>query len=573
MRRFLLLLLVIGLFPSAGWAQIGIPLLTRRQGAEHKPVILQYFPLPEPAWGIRLEEDTLLLQPQRPDSLGIALFQPDGDDNGRLVVRTDTSTRVFRLRFREGTLTGIGLEGGGAADIDSDSLHRFYRIRHRDREGRLLRQLDYRMAADNRMEILLSDSLGPLKRIVNAYEGDRLVRQEAFDADGRPVRRSRYAYWNSGGRLYAAGDTVERYREADTLVDITTFRYAQDSLHPYPLETLRRQAGRETERITYTYPFCPPPGYGPVADSLLRHRMPHALLSKTHWRDGRQTDSISFLYKAFPGVEGPFYRVCTVLRSREGAAPDTCLHFVAYDSLSREPVRILNGKRQEARGISPELDRWWAPDPTAERERAQYAELCSEQIPQTEADPRQGSSFLFDDSGAFLSRVETVSPSSVVAWQGFGLPPIHAQMADPENDPFIIDLYTQLRIISSGEIRDNLSRAGAFEREHHGFFRGCSFLWKQSGYGGTLDFAMRPEYGIHRNELLVTDSWKEGLLAQNAYNYGNFLWGATAHELGVPLWVCRLGSHINNFFLSPDTRGQFDSPDDQLSISAGYHWR
>jgi hypothetical protein len=41
----------------------------------------------------------------------------------------------------------------------------------------------------------------------------------------------------------------------------------------------------------------------------------------------------------------------------------------------------------------------------------------------------------------------------------------------------------------------------------------------------------------------------------------------------VPLCIARLGSHYNNFFLSPDTKGSFDSPDDLFSISAGYHWR
>ena len=39
--------------------------------------------------------------------------------------------------------------------------------------------------------------------------------------------------------------------------------------------------------------------------------------------------------------------------------------------------------------------------------------------------------------------------------------------------------------------------------------------------------------------------------------------------MGVPLWISLLGSHINNMM---HTHGRLDSKDDQLSISAGYHF-
>lgn len=42
-----------------------------------------------------------------------------------------------------------------------------------------------------------------------------------------------------------------------------------------------------------------------------------------------------------------------------------------------------------------------------------------------------------------------------------------------------------------------------------------------------------------------------------------------AQAVGVPLWIARLGAHLNNMKFA---KGKPDSPDDQLSISAGYHF-
>ena len=66
---------------------------------------------------------------------------------------------------------------------------------------------------------------------------------------------------------------------------------------------------------------------------------------------------------------------------------------------------------------------------------------------------------------------------------------------------------------------------------------------------------------------------KDGYVAHNAHNYGNFLWGAAAKALGVPESVAKAGAHIHNLFLSHEYKGALDSKDDQHSISIGYNWK
>ena len=181
--------------------------------------------------------------------------------------------------------------------------------------------------------------------------------------------------------------------------------------------------------------------------------------------------------------------------------------------------------------------------------------------------------FVFDTDGSFMASVqEPRLAGCIVVLQGEGAAPLVAHLADPEHDPLAIDSDTVVRIISRDDVRSSMATAAVEISDRYGFFEGCHRLLEESGFGGNLDFSRNGMHDIIENVLYITNSWKEGVVAHNNYNYGNFLWGAAARELGVPLLVALLGSHFNNFFLSPDL-GHFDSRDDQLSIRAGYHWR
>jgi hypothetical protein len=61
-------------------------------------------------------------------------------------------------------------------------------------------------------------------------------------------------------------------------------------------------------------------------------------------------------------------------------------------------------------------------------------------------------------------------------------------------------------------------------------------------------------------------------VAHNNFNFGNFLWGASAAALGVPLTFAKAGAHWNNYSNDPSSKGQLDSKDDQFSIEQGWNW-
>ena len=215
-----------------------------------------------------------------------------------------------------------------------------------------------------------------------------------------------------------------------------------------------------------------------------------------------------------------------------------------------------------------------APDPLAEWQSALEASHLCVLDEHLSPDPLDGPAFLFGTDGRFLSRVQSsYEGGSLLLWQGEGLAPIVAQFSDPGYDPSHVGPENRAQLVRTKDIADAMEKCGAAGAAIKGYYPGCYFLLKNSGYGGVLDFAIRPEYGLSQETFYVADTQDEGMVAYNHHNYGNFLWGASAREMRVPLWMTRLGAHVHNFLLSPNARFQLDFPDDQFSIKAGYHWR
>ena len=152
---------------------------------------------------------------------------------------------------------------------------------------------------------------------------------------------------------------------------------------------------------------------------------------------------------------------------------------------------------------------------------------------------------------------------------------IVAILADQENDPKDINNSTHVKVVSDDEIASNLKKGGAYNIMNH--LLGPLYMLKESNAsrikGGKLDYTGGGEYDIVPDSFYITMTKKEGSVAHNGYNYGNFLWGASAKALGVPLPIAKFGAHFNNFFFDPNNKGSFDSKDDQFSISVGYHWQ
>lgn len=460
---------------------------------------------------------------------------------------------------------------------DPEQAVRIGRLTYCDSTGTLLRIREFTYEPDSIADgawvrETVSDTTGPVAVFLNRYEGAKLIQKEEYDGEGHFLKKTQYSFVTLDGESYPAEETVEVFQPTPHLYSHTIAYSDQDGYH-YPLEITRWQSGGQVERTTYTYPFCAGPAFRPTADSLLARAMPWAILTISHWRDTVRTDSTVVVYDRFPGTDTSYLRPAAIVRITNRGNPDTCVRYMAYDSLGRQPLQVHDRRGLHLRATDPQQLVWTAPDPAAERRGVLRAYDYCAADPELRVDPEEGENYLFDETGCFLSRVQaTRSKQRLFLWLGYGTPPLSARFADPAHDPATIGMHTQVRLVTPEEIRTSLEEVGAFSAGHHGFFKGSAYMYRNSGYGGLLDFAVNGQHDIIDQVFYITRTLPEGYVAHNHYNYGNFLWGATACELGIPLFWSRLGAHFNNFFLSPDTKGSFDAMDDQYSIRTGYHW-
>ena len=132
--------------------------------------------------------------------------------------------------------------------------------------------------------------------------------------------------------------------------------------------------------------------------------------------------------------------------------------------------------------------------------------------------------------------------------------------------------------VSDNDIEQALEKSGANSIKNHGLFKGMKYLLDNSNANslertGLMDFTGSGDYNIETDDVLyITTTNKDGKVAHNGYNYGNFLWGAGAKRLGVPRKIAKIGAHVNNFLHDVESRFHLDSKDDQKSISMGINW-
>ena len=460
---------------------------------------------------------------------------------------------------------------------DPEQAVRIGTLTYRDSTGALLRTRSFIYEADSIpggaiVREIVSDTAGTTAVFVNRYEGAHLTQKEEFDSEGRLLKRISYQFSIFDGTAYPTLEQVEVFQPVPHIYH-RRFRYSDTDGHHYPLEITSWKSGGNVDRMTYTYPFCADTAFGPLADSLLARNMPGVILSMAHWRDSVRIDSTVVLYGSFPGPDTSYLRPSAIVQISKNGKTDTCIRYLSYDSLGRQTSQVYDRRERKRLSMSSQLLQWTAPDPANERLRLLRAyDYCAAE-PDLRVDREEGDDFLFDDTGFYLCRVQSPNVSKqLILWQGYGTRPLSARFADPVHDPASIGLNTQVRLVTSDEIRASLEKTGVFSSDCHGFFKGIRFMYVNSGYGGILDFALNGQHDIVKGVFYITQTSVEGNVAHNNYNYGNFLWGATADELGIPLILARLGAHLNTFFFSPDTKGSFDTSDDQFSIRAGYHW-
>lgn len=342
----------------------------------------------------------------------------------------------------------------------------------------------------------------------------RINALEIYASDGRLQQQIRYHYSLHGGVWYPSADIVSNYEGGNDLPSSyagTHYSY-QDTLGAYRLVKLTSFA-TDGGRLQHCYSYS---------------------------RDG-------------------------MLASVRVSENDISLYDVEFAGDTPELAVSRKLDRSKTRRM--------APDPQEQRKRLENAlSLCGKDSSLV-LSPVNGRCFLFDAEGRYLSRVHLEGhENELVMWQGEGRELLTASFADSIEDPASLYAGTQAIRVMDEDVSGSLHVSDATNPSHRGFFKGCVFLARHSGYGGKLDFAANGRHGILYDGLYITQTRKDGRVAHNNFNYGNFLWGAAARAVGVPLWIARLGSHFNNFFLSPDTRGTFDAADDQLSIGCGHHF-
>ena len=183
--------------------------------------------------------------------------------------------------------------------------------------------------------------------------------------------------------------------------------------------------------------------------------------------------------------------------------------------------------------------------------------------------------YYFSFDGRYLRKESNEQEERIIVIDGNDNSNIIIHFADPIHDPESINSNTRLIVHTYETISSILEDSGATDPNNHGLIKGSLFLKNHSDSSkndGALDFVVSQSIIFKENALYITQTDKDGYIAHNKYNYGNFLWGAAAKALGVPQSIAKLGAHVNNFF-DRHYLGKLDSKDDQFSISVGYNWK
>lgn len=569
MRKYLAVALFF--YGVCAWAQqpqmqVNVPLHTVHSGEAVVSLALRY--TPGGGWVFKAEGDKEDAAGNRVVFTDNAIVWPQGhinldadkmqvfDVHGNLIksVRYERRAdgRLSRVQVGEEATTfsypaggiDLGHQEGAVTAYRFDSLDRVVSVKHITPRGSLLiRELQYQ---GDTLTVTARDNSGLLERSL-FLGAPQVKRIEEYDAGGKLTRTVTFHYQGD----LRAGETVQLYGagELGTLTASRRLRYAPGSAFPCE-ETFVGSDGK-ARRATFTY---------------ASHR-PDALLSLTRWDGGQKVDSTRLVYSAFPGQGGrSVLYPSAVLYAKSGEPLDTVIRFVPYDF---NGVHTYRSKRVKQFYSDPRITRQVVTSPSEDLKRELQAHLYSIGMPYR-ADALEGEGFLFDEGGAFLSRIDG-SNEQVEFCRGFGREPVRAAFADPVQDPTLIDTRSCVQTISRADVELSMQIVDAYGSWHHGLVRGCVYLLKESGYGGLIDPAVNAEHQVFPGVWYISETPKEGSLAHNNFNCGNFLWGAAAHATGVPLWVTLVGTHFNNFFLSPDNKGHLDDKDDVLSIRAGYH--
>lgn len=135
-------------------------------------------------------------------------------------------------------------------------------------------------------------------------------------------------------------------------------------------------------------------------------------------------------------------------------------------------------------------------------------------------------------------------------------------------------LFNKVCIVNNDCIEDFLEESGV----NNWFLRKSNLLALTYAYnesrGGKMDFVSNTKIQNMGNGLLYITTVNGKSMAHDAWNFGNFLWGAAMGRLGISPILTWIGSNYDCL----KNAKQWDSKDDQRSIRQGYlysliNWR
>ena len=151
---------------------------------------------------------------------------------------------------------------------------------------------------------------------------------------------------------------------------------------------------------------------------------------------------------------------------------------------------------------------------------------------------------------------------------------VHIAYAIGKAEPvgFYLDTYGTGVIADDKFIEDQLDKSGVNGTILKNAPQGVKLIFATSqsrGQNKRLDFVnyASVQNAVPKGGLIITMG-KDGYLAHDSFNFGNFLWGAAMGRMRIPPLLVLCGSNLD----AKANTGKWDSLDDQRSIWAGYKY-
>lgn len=196
-------------------------------------------------------------------------------------------------------------------------------------------------------------------------------------------------------------------------------------------------------------------------------------------------------------------------------------------------------------------------------------------------DPTGRDTVYFDADGYFLNVVEAEGNDVGVMLRkdgepndlfffGSGKDDVNSFIGDDHTMP----LYSKVSFISPSEIRDMTTQSNIAKICSQTHYVKYLYALLESR-GGNLDYA---NLGVLQNYIgehgMPIVDYYGTYIAQNIFNFGNFLWGISMRDLNIPYSHAVFGAHLDALMHVDINTGKhkLDSADDQLSILLGYFY-